>query len=196
MLCHAFVQRFTFETFADELRCLLPDDVTRGKSFLEITHSVLETQSTAALSDARINQNCVFLKERLWRQLQELKNFTRNVAALILQRNFRKWIAQHAFSKKRSAVIKLQSVYRGWRARFFYFFLLCIFNKNTYFRKHVAKRKKELIENIRKQKFSIQQQHQSLPPFTASVLYKKAKTSTVTKNENGSDRIEVIKTLF
>lgn len=119
MLCHEFVHHFTIEKFSDNLCCLLPDEVTRGKTPLEITHSILETQSASALSDARVNQNTVLLKDRLWRQLQELKNFTRNVAALILQRNFQKWIALNKFKKKRFAVIKLQSFYRGWRARFF-----------------------------------------------------------------------------
>ncbi|KAI1732086.1 myosin head (motor domain) domain-containing protein [Ditylenchus destructor] len=145
-LLHCCVRKLSFEEFAQKFKCLLTDDATRGQTPLQIARSVLETQGEQVQSEYKIDMEHVFLTENLWKQLQEVQRFTHNFAAMIIQRNWRKWSKHRKYRERKNAVIKLQSVYRGWRDRY------CIESKSsiieTVYRKRVSQMKDGLLKCI------------------------------------------------
>ncbi|KHN72863.1 Unconventional myosin-XV [Toxocara canis] len=114
---HGYPIKQHFDIFAARYRCLLPADVARCQTTIEIVNDVLEQQGNKFQECFRIGKTAVCLKERIRDHLENIRERTTEKAAITIQKHIRMMIARREYLKKRKAAIVLQSGLRGWKAR-------------------------------------------------------------------------------
>lgn len=116
MVRYGFPHKIPIATFVREYQCLLPDEAINGHSLVEIVELVVGAQGEECGDDCRIGTSSVYLREPLMEQLKQALAFTRNLAALIIQRNYKSWAAQRRYKMVRASAVKIQSSFRKWKA--------------------------------------------------------------------------------
>uniref|UniRef100_A0A914HC29 Uncharacterized protein n=1 Tax=Globodera rostochiensis TaxID=31243 RepID=A0A914HC29_GLORO len=112
-----FQHKIPIKKFANSFRALLPEEVVSGQNVHQIAKDVLDAQGIRYAGNFEFVSGYVFLMEPLFERLCELKQATLNLAALIIQRNFRKFLARRYFLRKRAAATQIQAAFRGWKCR-------------------------------------------------------------------------------
>ncbi|KAL3095356.1 hypothetical protein niasHS_007455 [Heterodera schachtii] len=114
---HGFQHKIPIKKFADLFHVLLPEEVVHGLNSHQIAKDILDAQGIRYAGLFEFIPGHLFLMESLFAKLCQLKQSTLTLAALIIQKNFRKFLARQHFLLKRTAAIQIQAAFRGWKFR-------------------------------------------------------------------------------
>ncbi|GCB82089.1 hypothetical protein scyTo_0021520 [Scyliorhinus torazame] len=89
----------------------------------ELCSSILETITEGTLGSYQLGLTKVFLKKKVFDQLENCWRKTQNWAALTIQKNIRGFINRKNFQIFRQKIVVIQSHIRGHQARYFYQFI-------------------------------------------------------------------------
>lgn len=65
----------------------------------------------------QIGKSKVFLRNRVHEPLEDARNQVIHGKAVVIQRNFKRYLERKKFSKVRTAALRIQHAYRGWKLR-------------------------------------------------------------------------------
>uniref|UniRef100_A0A336N0C3 CSON009847 protein n=1 Tax=Culicoides sonorensis TaxID=179676 RepID=A0A336N0C3_CULSO len=110
-----FPIHLSFEEFIYRYKCL-----TRKTRTVEtIRNQVLSVIAELNVpgTEWQLGKTKVFLRNKVHEPLEDSRNRVINGKAIVIQRNFKKYLEQKKFSRTRLAALKIQHAYRGWKQR-------------------------------------------------------------------------------
>uniref|UniRef100_A0A0N5AW20 Myosin motor domain-containing protein n=1 Tax=Syphacia muris TaxID=451379 RepID=A0A0N5AW20_9BILA len=103
--------------FAERYSCILPKEANDHESINEKVHDILEQQGFRYQNHYAIGKTNVYLKDDLYRHLEQLRNNIRGKSAITIQKSVRGMLARNRYEKQRHAAVVIQSGFRAWKAR-------------------------------------------------------------------------------
>jgi myosin heavy subunit len=104
----------TFADFVHRYQCL-----TKRVKLLPLKDQVVYVMNELDVSpkEWQIGKEKVFLRTVVHEPLEDARKQVMNIKATVIQKHWRKYLAKKHFRKIRSAVLKIQHAYRGWKLR-------------------------------------------------------------------------------
>ncbi|XP_017776835.1 PREDICTED: myosin-I heavy chain isoform X2 [Nicrophorus vespilloides] len=103
-----------FNDFIARFHCLsknrLPPDVRAACQALIESHNVPK-------NEWQIGKSKVFLRSHVHEPLEDTRNRMQASKAILIQKTFRRYVAQKEYLQIRKAVLKIQHAYKGWKSR-------------------------------------------------------------------------------
>lgn len=104
----------TFDEFVTKYQCLTKH---KGmKSNCEQVMTVIKELNVPEI-EWQIGKTKVFLRSRVYEPLEDARNQIINTNALIIQKNWKRYITEKKYQKQRNSVLKIQHAYKGWKLR-------------------------------------------------------------------------------
>ena len=109
-----FPIHLTFDDFIIKYRSLIRDKKTvPTKSHIE----TILSQLNVSQSDWQIGKSKVFLRSKAYEPLEDTRTYLVHSNALIIQKNWKRYIQVKAYNNIRHSALKIQHAYRGWKMR-------------------------------------------------------------------------------
>lgn len=109
-----FPIHLTFDEFIYRYQCL-----TKRKGIQSNRDQVLSVimELNVPGTEWQIGRSKVFLRNKVHEPLEDARNQVIHGKAIVIQRNYRKYLEQKKFHKAKGAALKIQHAYRGWKQR-------------------------------------------------------------------------------
>ncbi|XP_055373723.1 myosin-I heavy chain isoform X2 [Condylostylus longicornis] len=109
-----FPIHLTFDDFVTKYQCL-----TKRKGIKSTREQVLSVikELNVPTTEWQLGKSKVFLRSRVHEPLEDARKQIINTQALIIQRTWKRYIAQKKFKNIQISALKIQHAYRGWKLR-------------------------------------------------------------------------------
>lgn len=109
-----FPIHFTFADFISKYKCLLEDK----RPELTKNHIInVMNQLKVPISEWQIGRSKVFLRSKAYEPLEDTRKHVINSKALVIQKNWKCFQQIKHYNHIRSAALKIQHAYMGWKLR-------------------------------------------------------------------------------
>lgn len=111
--------RLRFQHFVERYRHMLKSPLPRGTPYRDLCRSVLEVIPATGVDgpDFQLGATRVFLREAIHRILEGNRSERLRDAAVVIQRNARKMLANKHLLRRKRAATKIQTAWKGYRDR-------------------------------------------------------------------------------
>ncbi|KAJ3218341.1 Myosin type-2 heavy chain 1 [Dinochytrium kinnereticum] len=116
--CAGYPSRWTYQEFADRYYLLVPSKTWRTDA--RALTNIIVTQAITAEDKYQMGLTKIFFRAGQLAFLEKLRSEKLRDCVVLIQKNIRKMIYRAKYRRMRKAAVKIQTAYRGYRARQLY----------------------------------------------------------------------------
>ncbi|XP_037892230.1 LOW QUALITY PROTEIN: unconventional myosin heavy chain 6-like [Glossina fuscipes] len=109
-----FPIHFTFSNFILKYKSLIKN---KKSELFSIQVSRIMSELDIPQSEWQLGKSKIFLRTKAYEPLEDSRKHIINTKALIIQKNWKRYVQQKSYINVRGAALKIQHAYRGWKQR-------------------------------------------------------------------------------
>lgn len=109
-----FPIHFTFSNFILKYKSLIKN---KKSELFSVQVSRIMFELDIPQSEWQLGKSKIFLRTKAYEPLEDSREHIINTKALVIQKNWKRYVQQKSYINVRGAALKIQHAYRGWKQR-------------------------------------------------------------------------------